>query len=128
MLKTLKENGTKLIALRSAGFNHVDLDAAKEFSLKVVRVPSYSPYAVAEHTIALILSLNRKIHKTYFRVKENNFSLDGLLGFDLHGKTVGLIGTGKIGRIVANILNGFGMNVIGYDKFPIQNFLAIMLI
>ncbi|KAF2955866.1 2-hydroxyacid dehydrogenase [Marinitoga sp. 38H-ov] len=122
VLKNLKENGTKLIALRSAGFNHVDLDSAKKLGLRVVHVPKYSPYAVAEHTVALILSLNRKIHKAYFRVKENNFSLDGLLGFDLYGKTVGLIGTGKIGRIVANILKGFGMNILGYDKYPNNEF------
>ncbi|MBM7560359.1 2-hydroxyacid dehydrogenase [Marinitoga litoralis] len=124
VLKILKDNGIKLIALRSAGFNHVDLDAAKELGLRVVHVPKYSPYAVAEHTVALILSLNRKIHKAYFRVKENNFSLDGLLGFDLHGKTIGLIGTGKIGRIVANILKGFGMNILGYDKFPNDEFIG----
>ncbi|GAB6189995.1 2-hydroxyacid dehydrogenase [Marinitoga arctica] len=124
VIKILKENGVKLLALRSAGFNNVDIEAAKKVGLKIVHVPKYSPYAVAEHTIALILSLNRKIHKAYFRVKENNFSLDGLLGFDLHGKNVGIIGTGKIGRITANILKGFGMNVLGYDKYPNKEFVG----
>ncbi|SHE46296.1 D-lactate dehydrogenase [Marinitoga hydrogenitolerans DSM 16785] len=124
VIKILKENGIKLIALRSAGFNHVDISAAKKYNIKVVHVPKYSPYAVAEHTIALILSLNRKIHKSYLRIRENNFSLDGLLGFDLHGKIVGIIGTGKIGRITANILKGFGMKILGYDKFPNDEFIG----
>ncbi|KLO24730.1 MULTISPECIES: 2-hydroxyacid dehydrogenase [unclassified Marinitoga] len=124
VIKILKNNNVKLIALRSSGFNHVDIKAAKKYGIKVVHVPAYSPYSVAEHTIGLILSLNRKIHKSYLRIKENNFSLDGLLGFDLHGKTVGLIGTGKIGRIVANILKGFGMKILGYDKFPSNEFVG----
>lgn len=108
-------------SLRSAGFNHVDLIAARDLSLPVVRVPAYSPYAVAEHTAALILSLNRKIHKAYARVREGNFALDGLLGFDLHGKTVGIVGTGKIGTIVARIMAGFGCRLLAYDPFPNGN-------
>lgn len=118
VLEQLASGGTKLLALRSAGFNHVDLPAAKELGFIVVRVPAYSPYAVAEHTIAMILALNRKIHKAYNRVREANFSLDGLLGFDLHGKTVGVVGTGKIGRVTANILHGFGCRALAYDLFP----------
>ncbi|MDX5346535.1 MAG: 2-hydroxyacid dehydrogenase [Hymenobacteraceae bacterium] len=115
VLEKLKEQGVKLIALRSAGYNHIDLDAAKELGMKVVRVPAYSPYAVAEHTLALILTLNRKTHRAYNRVKEGNFSLNGLLGFDLHGTTAGLIGLGKIGKVTAKILKGFGCRVLGYD-------------
>lgn len=118
VLRNLKEGGTRLIALRSAGFNHVDLAAAKDAGLVVARVPAYSPYAVAEHTIAMILSLNRKVHRAYARVREGNFSLDGLLGFDLHGRTVGIVGTGKIGSIVASILKGFGCTVIAHDVQP----------
>lgn len=118
VLMILAKNGTKLIALRSAGFNHVDLSAAKELGLKIVRVPEYSPYSVAEHAIALILTLNRKIHKAYNRVREGNFSLEGLVGFDLHGKTVGVIGTGKIGNAFIRIARGFGCNVIAHDLFP----------
>jgi D-lactate dehydrogenase len=116
-LEVLATQGTRLIALRSAGFNHVDLDAAELLNLKVVRVPEYSPYAVAEHAMALILSLNRKTHRAYNRVREGNFSLDGLVGFDLHNKTVGIIGTGKIGRVMAKILQGFGCQVIAFDRF-----------
>lgn len=114
----LKEHGVRLIALRCAGFNNVDLAAAKEAGIPVVRVPAYSPYAVAEHTVGLLLTLNRKIHRAYNRVREHNFSLTGLVGFDLHGKTVGIVGTGKIGRIVAEIFQGFGTRVLGYDPFP----------
>lgn len=117
-LKTLADQGTHLIVLRSAGFNHVDLKAAAKLGMKVVRVPAYSPYAVAEHTIGLILTLNRKIHRAYNRVREGNFSLDGLLGFDLHNRTVGIIGTGKIGIIVAKILKGFGCKLLTYDLYP----------
>jgi D-lactate dehydrogenase len=117
-LKAIAEQGTHLIALRSAGFNHVDLKAAADLGLTVVRVPAYSPYAVAEHTIGLILTLNRKIHRAYNRVREGNFSLDGLLGFDLHNRTVGIIGTGKIGMIVAQILKGFGCQLLTYDLYP----------
>ena len=118
VLHTLARQGTRLLALRCAGFNHVDLAAAHEVGLTVVRVPAYSPYAVAEHTIALILALNRKIHRAYARVREGNFSLDGLLGFDLHGRTVGIIGTGKIGTGVARILQGFGCDLRAFDLFP----------
>jgi len=107
-LTQLKSQGTDLIALRSAGFNNIDLNKAADLELTVVRVPVYSPYAVAEHSVGLILALNRKIHRAYACVREGNFSLDGLLGFDLYGKTVGIVGTGKIGAIVAQILSGFG--------------------
>jgi len=117
-LNLIAENGTRLIALRCAGFNQVDLKTAKELGLTVVRVPAYSPYAVAEHTITLILSLNRKIHRAYNRVREGNFALEGLLGFDLHGRTVGIVGTGKIGMITAHILKGFGCKLLGYDLYP----------
>ncbi|MAT14678.1 MAG: hydroxyacid dehydrogenase [Planctomyces sp.] len=115
VLARLAEGGTKYIALRCAGFNNVDLKRAHELGLHVVRVPAYSPYAVAEHTVGLMLTLNRKIHRAYSRVREGNFSLNGLLGFDLHGKTVGIVGTGQIGEIVANIMAGFGCHLIGYD-------------
>lgn len=115
-LQILKSNGAKLIALRSAGFNHIDLEAARELGLRVVRVPEYSPYAVAEHAMTLILSLNRKIYRAYNRVREGNFSLDGLVGFDLHQKYVGIIGTGKIGTILAKILTGFGCKVLAFDQ------------
>lgn len=114
-LKNLSLNGVKLIALRSAGFNHVDLLAAKSLGIRVVRVPEYSPYAVAEHAVALILTLNRKTHRAYNRIKELNFSLNGLTGFDLHGKTVGIVGTGRIGSVMAKIMHGFGCEVIAYD-------------
>jgi D-lactate dehydrogenase len=118
VLSTLHRGGTRLIALRSAGFNHVDLSKARELGLTVSRVPAYSPQAVAEHTVALMLTLNRKIHRAYARVREGNFALDGLLGFDLDGRTVGVIGTGKIGTIVARILLGFGCRVIAFDTQP----------
>ncbi len=124
-LTKLKSQGTKLIALRSAGFNNVDIPKAEELRLTVVRVPAYSPYAVAEHTIGLILALNRKLHRAYGRVREGNFSLDGLLGFDLHSKTVGIIGTGKIGAITAQILHGFGCQLLAFDKSPQQNCQAL---
>ena len=107
----------KLIALRCAGFNNVDISSAHKNNIKVLRVPAYSPYAVAEHAVALILTLNRKTHKAYNRVREGNFSLERLTGFDLHGKTVGVIGTGKIGSVFANIMKGFGCHVVAYDKF-----------
>jgi D-lactate dehydrogenase len=115
VIQQLAELGIKLIALRSAGYNHVNLAAAKKYGLKVVRVPAYSPYSVAEHTLALVLTLNRKTHRAYNRVREGNFSLAGLMGFDLHGKTVGLIGLGKIGFATARIFKGIGCRVIGYD-------------
>ncbi|MFN9066571.1 MAG: 2-hydroxyacid dehydrogenase, partial [Bdellovibrionales bacterium] len=99
-------------------FNHVDLKSALDLQMPVVRVPEYSPYAVAEHTLALLLTLNRKIHRAHARVREFNFSLDGLVGFDLHGKTIGVIGTGRIGRVLIKILNGFGCRVLAFDKYP----------
>lgn len=117
-LTELKAQGTQLIALRSAGFNHVDLNAAEKLALPVVRVPEYSPYAVAEHAVCLLLALNRKIHRAYNRVRESNFSLDGLVGFDVHGKTVGVIGTGKIGVVFARIMKGFGCRVLAHDQNP----------
>jgi D-lactate dehydrogenase len=118
VLEQLAKLGVRMIALRCAGYNNVDLKAAKELGIAVTRVPSYSPHAVAEHTIALILTLNRKTHRAFVRVRELNFSLSGLVGFDLYGKTVGIIGTGKTGRIVADILKGFRMKVLAYDPFP----------
>lgn len=111
----LAAHGTGLLALRSAGFNHVDLVAASDHNIRVARVPAYSPYAVAEHTVGLILALNRKFHKAYNRVREGNFALEGLLGFDLHGRTVGIVGTGQIGTVVARILRGCGCDVLLYD-------------
>lgn len=117
-LKVLAKQETHLIALRAAGYNNVDLKAADELGMTIVRVPAYSPYAVAEHTIGLILTLNRKIHRAYNRVREGNFSLGGMLGFDLNGKTVGIVGTGKIGVIVAQILKGFGCQLLTYDLYP----------
>ncbi len=115
VLRILAGQGIRLIALRCAGFNNVDLETAAAVGIPVVRVPAYSPYSVAEHTLALILTLNRKTHRAYNRVREGNFSLNGLMGFDLHGKTVGLIGLGKIGLITAKILTGFGCRVLGFD-------------
>jgi D-lactate dehydrogenase len=117
-LGSLKEKGIRLIALRSAGYNNVDLEAADHLGLVVVRVPAYSPHAVAEYAVGILLSLNRKIHKAYARVREQNFSLDGLMGYDLFGKTVGVIGTGRIGSIFATIMKGFGCEVIAYDPKP----------
>src|SRR3954471_23380094 len=116
-LEILQSLGIKHIALRCAGFNSIDLVAAKELGLSVTRVPAYSPYAVAEHAVALLLALNRKIPRANNRVHDLNFSLNGLVGFDLHGKTAGIFGTGKIGRIAAQILRGFGMRVLAYDPF-----------
>lgn len=117
-LVQLKEAGVKLVALRAAGFNNVDIDKARELSIGVVRVPAYSPYAVAEHAVGLLMTLNRKYHKAYPRVRDGNFALEGLLGFDLYQKTVGVIGTGKIGQIFADIMQGFQCKVIAFDKFP----------
>jgi len=117
VIAKLAAGGTRLVALRCAGFNNVDLPAAKAHGLTVARVPAYSPYAVAEHAIALLLTLNRKTHKAYNRVREGNFALDGLMGFDLHGKTVGVVGTGKIGVCVVRILKGFGCRVLAFDPF-----------
>ena len=115
VLAALKKLGIQLVALRCAGFNNVNLESAKTNGITVVRVPAYSPYAVAEHALALILTLNRKTHKAYNRVREGNFSLDRLTGFDLHGKTVGVIGTGKIGEVFCDIMQGFGCNVLAFD-------------
>jgi D-lactate dehydrogenase len=122
VIKKLKENGVELIALRCAGYNNVNLKAAYQQKIHIVRVPAYSPYAVAEHTIALLLALNRKIHKAYNRVRELNFSINGLLGFDVYQKTVGVIGTGKIGRVVIKILKGFETKILAYDINPDKNF------
>ncbi len=124
-LRAIAAGGTKLIALRSAGFNQVDLAVAKELGITVVRVPAYSPYAVAEHTVGLVLTLNRKLHRAYARVREGNFSLEGLLGFDLRDRTVGIIGTGKIGAITAQTMHGFGCHILAYDKFVNPNCEAI---
>lgn len=118
VLQLLHGNGTRLIALRSAGFNNVDLPEAERLGMTVVRVPAYSPHAVAEHAVALVLSLNRMTFRAYNRVREGNFSLDGLLGFDLYGKTVGVVGTGKIGLIFADIMYGFGCKVLAADPYP----------
>ncbi|MEJ2055998.1 MAG: 2-hydroxyacid dehydrogenase, partial [Calditrichaceae bacterium] len=118
VLEILKKEGVKLVALRCAGFNNVDINKAAELGIGVVRVPAYSPYAVAEHTLGLILSLNRKLHRAYLRVRDSNFSLDGLMGFDLHDKTIGVIGTGKIGKVFINLMKGFGCTILAYDKFP----------
>lgn len=115
VLERLAVLGIKLVGLRSAGFNNVDLLAADALKLPIARVPAYSPQAIAEHTLALILSLDRKIHKAYARVREGNFSLEGLLGFDLNGRTVGIVGTGKIGAVVARILHGFGCHILACD-------------
>lgn len=117
-LELLHSLGIKHIALRCAGFNAVDLEAAKELGFSITRVPAYSPYAVAEHAVALLLALNRKIPRANNRVRDGNFSLSGLVGFDLHGKTAGLFGTGKIGRITAQLFRGFGMKVLAYDPYP----------
>jgi D-lactate dehydrogenase len=117
-LEILHDGGVRLIALRSAGYNHVDLEAAAQLGIAVVRVPEYSPYAVAEHAVALVLALVRKTHRAYARVREGNFALDGLLGFDLHGKTVGIVGTGRIGAAAARIFLGFGCHVVAYDPKP----------
>ncbi len=116
-LELLASRGTRLVVLRCAGFNNVDLQAAADLEITVVRVPAYSPYGVAEHAMGLILSLNRKIHRAYNRVREGNFSLDGLLGFNLHERTIGIVGTGKIGLILGQIMKGFGCNLLAYDVY-----------
>lgn len=117
VLEILAQKGVKYIAMRCAGFNNVDLEAAKRLGLRVCRVPAYSPEAVAEHALALILTLNRKTNKAYNRVREQNFSLNGLTGFNLHGKTVGIIGTGNIGRAFAKVMSGFGCKLLAYDVY-----------
>jgi D-lactate dehydrogenase len=118
VLEVLAEQGVKLVAMRCAGYNNVDIKKAKELGITVVRVPAYSPYAVAEHALGLILTLNRRYHKAFTRVRDGNFALDGLLGFDIQGKTIGIIGTGKIGQVFTNLLKGFGCRVLAYDKYP----------
>lgn len=121
VIDAMVDNGVKLLALRCAGFNNVDLKAAKG-KLPVVRVPAYSPYAVAEYSLALMLSLNRKIHRAYWRTRDGNFSLNGLMGFDMHGKTIGIIGTGKIAKILIRLLKGFGMRILAYDLYADMKF------
>ncbi|MGD1821027.1 MAG: 2-hydroxyacid dehydrogenase [Pleomorphochaeta sp.] len=118
VIKGMVDLGVKLLAMRSAGYNNVDLKSANESGLKVVRVPNYSPYAVAEHAMALLLATVRKVHHSYVRTREFNFSLNGLVGFDLYNKTIGVVGTGKIGRVFIDICKGFNMNVIAYDPYP----------
>jgi D-lactate dehydrogenase len=121
-LETLAARGTRLLALRCAGFNTVDLRRAAELGIQVVRVPAYSPYAVAEHALGLVLALSRKLYKAYNRVRDDNFSLEGLLGFDLHSRTVGVVGTGRIGMVFAKLLQGFDCQILGYDAFPNPEF------
>ena len=118
VVQQLADGGTRMLALRSAGYTHVDVQAAARLDLAVTHVPAYSPYAVAEHAVALLLALDRKIHRAYVRVREGNFSLDGLLGSGLHGRTVGVVGTGAIGRAFARIVLGFGCRVIAFDPMP----------
>jgi D-lactate dehydrogenase len=125
VLEMLQRGGTRMVALRCTGFNNVDLAAAERLGIKVVRVVTYSPYSVAEHAVALLLAINRKIHRAYDRTRNSNFALDGLMGFDLHGKTVAVLGTGKIGRVFARIMLGFGCEVIGYDVVPCPEFEAL---
>lgn len=115
VIKELAFRGVKIIALRSAGFNNVDLQTAKDLGIRVCRVPAYSPEAVAEHTVAMMLTLNRKTHKAYNRVREQNFSLQGLMGFDIHNKTIGIIGTGRIGQALCRIMKGFGCRILAFD-------------
>lgn len=122
VLETLAKTGTKLVATRSTGFNHIDLKAAAALGVKAVRVVDYSPHSVAEFAVGLLLALNRKIHRAYNRTRDGNFELDGLLGFDLHGKCVAVLGTGKIGRVFAKIMVGFGCHVLGYDKYRSEEF------
>jgi len=122
VLEILAAQGTKLIALRCTGFNNVNLKTAAKLGIKVVRVTDYSPYSVAEHAVGLILMLNRKLYRAYNRVRDDNFALDGLLGFDLRDRTIGVVGTGKIGQIFAQIMQGFGCNILGYDVYPNPNF------
>jgi len=125
VIRTLADGGVRLLTLRSAGFNHVDLEAAREADVSVVRVPAYSPHAVAEHAVGLILALNRKFHRAYARVREGNFALQGLLGFDLHGKTVGVVGTGRIGVVFARIMSGFGCRILAHDPHPSDEVTAL---
>lgn len=125
VLEALAAGGTRLVALRCSGFNNIDLKAAARLGLKVVRVVAYSPYSVAEHAVALLLTVNRKIHRAYNRTRDSNFELDGLMGFDLHGKTVAVVGTGRIGRVFSKIMCGFGCEVLGHDKYPSAEFAVL---
>jgi len=125
VIDELYVNGCKMIALRCAGFNNVDLAAARSVDITVARVPAYSPNAIAEHAIALMMTLNRKIHKAYLRTREGNFALTGQLGFDMSGKTAGVIGTGKIGQITARILRAFGMRVLAHDLYQVEDLKAL---
>lgn len=118
VLEELYQDGLRGVALRCAGFNNIDMSTCHRLGIRVARVPAYSPHAVAEHTVALLLTLNRKLHKAYNRVREGNFSLTGLMGFDLYGKTVGVVGTGRIGGLVVDILRGFGCRVLAHDPYP----------
>ena len=118
VLRILWGQGVRLLLMRCAGFNNIDLEVARDLGITILRVPGYSPEAVAEHAMALALSVNRRIHKEYIKVRENNFSLEGLMGINCYGKTAGIIGTGKIGTAMARICQGFGMKVLGYDKYP----------
>ncbi|WP_455819855.1 2-hydroxyacid dehydrogenase [Pseudomonas cerasi] len=118
VLEELAELGVKFVALRCAGFNNVDLDAARELGIQVVRVPAYSPEAVAEHAVGMMMTLNRRIHRAYQRTRDANFSLEGLIGFNMHGRTAGVIGTGKIGIAAMRILKGFGMRLLAFDPYP----------
>lgn len=125
VLEELAELGIKFVALRCAGFNNVDLNAAREFGIKVVRVPAYSPEAVAEHAVGMMMTLNRRIHRAYQRTRDANFSLEGLIGFNMYGRTAGIIGTGKIGLATLRILKGFGMRLLAVDPYPNQQVLAL---
>ena len=122
VIERLKENGVKIIALRCAGFNNVDIKAAREAGIKVVRVPAYSPHAVAEYAVTLMLALNRKVYRSVYRTREGNFRLGGLMGFDMYGKTAGIIGMGRIAKELIKILRGFGMNILAYDLYPDEAF------
>ncbi len=122
VIARMAENGVKLIALRCAGFNNVDVRAAKQFGIRVVRVPAYSPHAVAEYAVTLMLTLNRKVYRSVYRTREGNFKLNGLLGFDMCGKTAGVIGMGRIAKELIKILRGFGMNILAYDLYPDEAF------
>ncbi|MDB5412137.1 MAG: D-isomer specific 2-hydroxyacid dehydrogenase, NAD-binding protein [Rubritepida sp.] len=126
-LETFSRLGIRILALRSAGFNNVDLVAARRLGITVARVPAYSPESVAEHTVAMMLALNRRIHRAYNRVRDGNFALDGLLGFDMRGRSVGIIGTGRIGLAVARIMQGFGCKVLAHDPFPAEEGMAMGL-
>ena len=122
VIERMAQNGVKLIALRCAGFNNVDIKAARQYGIKVVRVPAYSPHAVAEYAVTLMMALNRKVYRSVYRTREGNFKLNGLLGFDMYGKTAGLIGMGRIAKELIKILRGFGMNVVAYDLYPDEAF------